>query len=148
MPGKGRRSRFGRPPKMRIVSGDPSGKGFTPVFQPARELGASRGTPVLMSADEYEAYRLTEYLGLSQEDAANRMGISRGTLWRILESAKKKLATMMVEGRALQIMPGDRALLPTGGRCPRCGSELVRDSSGNWRCPRCGPIAVPREMGG
>ncbi len=59
-----------------------------------------------MTADEYEAYRLTEYLGLSQEEAAQKMGISRGTLWRILESAKKKLARMMVERRKLQVSGG------------------------------------------
>lgn len=60
-----------------------------------------------MSADEYEAYRLTEYEGLSQEEAAGRMGISRGTLWRILQSAKKKLAKMIVEGQKLQIIGGN-----------------------------------------
>jgi len=59
-----------------------------------------------MTADEYEAYRLTEYEGLSQEEAAMKMGISRGTLWRILESAKKKLAQMIVEGHQLQISGG------------------------------------------
>ena len=133
---------------MRIVSSDLSCRGFMPIFQAPPIPGPMRGPAVVMTADEYEAYRLTEYEGLSQEEAADRMGISRGTLWRVLESAKKKLATMMVEGRPLQIMRGDRAVLPTGGHCPRCGSELVRDSSGNWICPRCGPIVAAKRGGG
>jgi predicted DNA-binding protein (UPF0251 family) len=98
-----RRRRFGRPPKHRVLSEEPGVKEFSPNFADDR----SRSSDIIqMSADEYEAYRLTEYLGLNQNEAAKRMGISRGTLWRILESAKKKLAKMMVEGHQLQVAGG------------------------------------------
>jgi predicted DNA-binding protein (UPF0251 family) len=30
--------------------------------------------------------------GLSQEEAGERMGVSRGTAWRLVQSARKKIA--------------------------------------------------------
>jgi predicted DNA-binding protein (UPF0251 family) len=59
--------------------------------------------PITMTYDELEALRLIYYEGLTQEEASKRMGISRGTVWRCLESARKKVVTMLVEGRELVI---------------------------------------------
>jgi len=61
--------------------------------------------PIIMTPDEYEAYILTYFEGLSQEEAAARMGISRGTLWRSLYSARKKIAEMLATGRPIVIKP-------------------------------------------
>ena len=41
--------------------------------------------------------------GLTQEEAAERMGVSRGTLWRSLNSARKKIADMLATKRPLII---------------------------------------------
>jgi predicted DNA-binding protein (UPF0251 family) len=65
------------------------------------DLPASKGEPIYITYDEFEAFRLVFHEGLLQEEAARRMGISRGTLWRCLENARKKVASMMAEGRAL-----------------------------------------------
>jgi len=59
------------------------------------------GEPIHMSFDEYEALRLTYMEGLNQEDVAKQMKVSRGTVWRCLESARKKVARMIVERRPL-----------------------------------------------
>jgi predicted DNA-binding protein (UPF0251 family) len=59
--------------------------------------------PIALSLDELEAVRLVDYQGLLQEEAARYMGISRGTLWRLLERARRKLVGMIVEGRPLVI---------------------------------------------
>lgn len=59
--------------------------------------------PLVMTTDELEALRLVDYEGLMQEEAALRMGVSRGTVWRCLASARFKLATMLVEARELEI---------------------------------------------
>lgn len=59
--------------------------------------------PIYMTYDEYEAFRLTYIEGLNQEDAAKRMKISRGTVWRCLESAREKVARMLVERRPLVV---------------------------------------------
>ncbi|MEM2907848.1 MAG: DUF134 domain-containing protein [Candidatus Hadarchaeales archaeon] len=76
-------------------------------FEPMSLNGAPipRGEPIYLTFDEFEALRLVFYEGLLQEEAARRMGISRGTLWRCLESARRKLASMLVEGRTLIVAP-------------------------------------------
>jgi len=53
---------------------------------------------------ELEAFRLVDLEGLSQEEAGKRMGVSRGTVWRLLQSARKKTAQALTEGRPLQIV--------------------------------------------
>jgi len=59
-----------------------------------------------MTLDELEAMRLVDLDGLYQEDAGARMGVSRQTLGRILESARRKVAGALVMGRALRIEGG------------------------------------------
>jgi len=41
--------------------------------------------------------------GLSQEEAGERMGVSRGTVWRLLQEARRKTAQALTEGRRIQI---------------------------------------------
>lgn len=71
-----------------------------------------RGVPlsvleeVTLTVDEFEAIRLTDLEELYQADAAEKMNISRQTLGRILESAHKKIADALVNGRALLIKGG------------------------------------------
>jgi predicted DNA-binding protein (UPF0251 family) len=90
----------GRPMKPRWIGVRPE----VGRFYPSERIGGGpRRQPVLMSYDEVEALRLVDYQGLTQEDAAQRMMVSRGTVWRCLDSARRKVATMLVEGRELII---------------------------------------------
>jgi len=41
--------------------------------------------------------------GLSQEQAGTKMGVSRGTIWRLLQSARRKVAQALTEGRPLTV---------------------------------------------
>ncbi len=59
-----------------------------------------------MTEDEWEAVRLTDKEGLYQEQAAERMRVSRQTFWRILESARRKIADALVSGKVLIIEGG------------------------------------------
>jgi predicted DNA-binding protein (UPF0251 family) len=52
---------------------------------------------------EVEALRLVDLEGLSQEEAGKEMGVSRGTVWRLLQSARKKTAQALTEGRTLTV---------------------------------------------
>jgi predicted DNA-binding protein (UPF0251 family) len=61
---------------------------------------------VLMTLDEFEALRLADLEGLYQEKAAARMGVSRPTFSRIVESAHRKIADALVHGKALRIEGG------------------------------------------
>jgi predicted DNA-binding protein (UPF0251 family) len=81
------------PGTMTFVSLTPSG------------VPRARGEPIFMDYDEFEAFHLIYGLNLNQEEAAKRMRISRGTVWRCLESARKKVATMLAERRPLIVTP-------------------------------------------
>ncbi len=59
---------------------------------------------VELYADEVEALRLVDYEGLSQEEAASSMKISRGTVWRLLQSGRKKIVAMVVEHKQLKVI--------------------------------------------
>jgi predicted DNA-binding protein (UPF0251 family) len=52
---------------------------------------------------EVEALRLVDLEGLSQEEAGKEMGVSRGTVWRLLQSARRKVAQALTEGRSLTV---------------------------------------------
>jgi predicted DNA-binding protein (UPF0251 family) len=59
-----------------------------------------------LTVDELEAIRLADLQGLYQEQAAEKMNVSRQTFGRILESAHKKIADALVNGKALLIKGG------------------------------------------
>ncbi|HEK85695.1 MAG TPA: DUF134 domain-containing protein [Candidatus Aminicenantes bacterium] len=61
---------------------------------------------ITLKLDELEAIRLADLDGLYQEEAAEKMGVSRPTFARILESARRKVAEALVKGKGLVIEGG------------------------------------------
>jgi hypothetical protein len=61
--------------------------------------------PIFIEMAELEAFRLVDLEGLSQEEAGRKMGVSRGTIWRLVQSARRKTAQALSEGRPLNIAP-------------------------------------------
>jgi len=59
--------------------------------------------PVILDPAELEAIRLIDLEGFSQEEAGKRMGVSRGTVWRLLKSGRRKVAMALTEGRVIAI---------------------------------------------
>lgn len=98
--GMGRGRGRGRRRKMRFIGLIPEIKHFYPARPP---IGPPQ-PPIFMTYEEFEALRLVDYEGLTQEEAGKRMGVSRGTVWRALSSARKKVVQMLVEGRELIIL--------------------------------------------
>ncbi len=90
----------GRPPRPRRIFVEPSG---VVSFIPLVNGIPSSKEPVYLAPDEYEAYRLVYYMGLSQEEAAKRMSVSRGTLWRLLDSARRKIGIALAEYRPIVV---------------------------------------------
>lgn len=80
------------------------------VFRPAGSCPMQGLADVVLSLDEFEALRLADYEGLYQEAAALRMGISRQTFGRIVESARKKVADALVNGKVLRVEGGNTVL--------------------------------------
>jgi predicted DNA-binding protein (UPF0251 family) len=74
----------------------PQAMGFSP--NPRSNL-----EPIYIDRAELEAFRLVDLEGLSQLEAGQRMGISRGTVWRLLQSVRKKAALALTEGRSIQL---------------------------------------------
>ncbi len=91
---RGRRGRFPKPVRVGIT---PPITGLTP--NPHGDL-----EPIFIDRAELEAFRLVDLEGLSQEEAGQRMGVSRGTVWRLVQNARRKTALALIEGRPLQIV--------------------------------------------
>jgi len=86
--------------------------GKTASFTCSNIYGPLHGTKrerqiILMSVEEYEAVRLIDMEGMTQEECAEQMGVARTTVQRIYTDARKKLATSLVEGYLLKIEGGD-----------------------------------------
>jgi predicted DNA-binding protein (UPF0251 family) len=56
---------------------------------------------ISLSLDELEALKLCDLDDLTQEEAGARMGVSRGTIQRILSVARKKVAMALAKGKAI-----------------------------------------------
>ena len=91
----------GRPRCLRAVKGVPKVDYFKPRGIPLMELEVNS-----LRIEELEAIRLVDLEGLEQEDAANKMGISRRTLARELKSARQKITEALLQGKAIEIKGG------------------------------------------
>ena len=63
-----------------------------------------------MTLDEFETIRLLDREGLTQEQCAGKMGIARTTVTAIYESARRKVAEALVDGKQLLIRGGNYRL--------------------------------------
>jgi predicted DNA-binding protein (UPF0251 family) len=106
-----------KPKKERKVESPPRVVYFKPQGIPMVQL-----SQVVLQVDEYEALRLVDREKLDQEQAAQRMGVSRATCARILESARGKIAEALVEGKAIRIEGGSFVLGANRFRCLDCGT--------------------------
>jgi len=90
----------GRPKKYRIVHEDPKITQFSPRGRPGRP------DEVNLTMDEYEAIRLTDYMGFDQKEAAKSMRISQQTFSRVLNKARKNIANALIRGTSIKIQGG------------------------------------------
>ncbi|MCD6547561.1 MAG: DUF134 domain-containing protein [Nanoarchaeota archaeon] len=74
-------------------------------FKPAG-MPLSRLEEVILSVEEFEAIRLKDLEDMDQTKAAEKMNVSQPTFNRILNSARKKIADALVNGKAIRIEGG------------------------------------------
>ncbi len=91
----------GRPPKPRWLSLPHTPTVFVPF--PLDEAGEAPPDSLVLTPDEVEALRLVYLEGKRQGEAAELMRISRGTLWRLLESGRRKLVEAIVNRRPIYV---------------------------------------------
>lgn len=84
--------------KLRNILFNPAVDCFKPCGMPLKKLET-----VTLEADELEAVRLIDFEGLYQQDAADKMNISRTTFARTVDSARKKTADAILHGKGLII---------------------------------------------
>ena len=118
-----------RPVRCRRIERMPVYRSFSPDDAAAEES-------VRMTVDEFEALRLLDDEGLTQEACAARMRIARTTVTAIYDSARKKVADALVHGKRLLITGGCCAFEPV-----EIHQEIMEKGSGTMR------IAVTYENG-
>jgi predicted DNA-binding protein (UPF0251 family)/predicted Fe-Mo cluster-binding NifX family protein len=91
-----------RPSKCRFIENEVQEKAFARV-----EIDTLIDSEFIeLGRDELEALKLTDYDALSHADAAERMGVSRATLGRIVEKARKKLIEAVLFDKTLAVGGG------------------------------------------
>jgi len=133
-----------RPTKCRAVCFYPTATDFIPTEgDPVRP-------PVILRVDEYEMIRLIDHEGLSQEACAARMGVARTTVQQVYTDARKKLASVLVEGLPLRIEGGVYRLCDGNASwrdCGHCFKRTVRENFDLKKGEQTMRIAVTYENG-
>ena len=108
--------RRGRPRVRRMITGSPESR----CYQPRCSIGES---PAMISLlpEEIELVRLIDIEGLEQEEAAQKLGVSRKTAWRDLQEVRRKIADALVNGKGIEITG---CPIAARGQCPcKCKSD-------------------------
>lgn len=104
-----------RPRKCRKVCHMPKVCNFVPVGQDENQA------TVVLTVDEFEAIRLIDEQGFSQEECSSYMQVARTTAQAIYNTARAKIATALVEGMPLRIEGGDYHLCEGKEDVCHCG---------------------------
>jgi uncharacterized protein len=82
--------------KPRFCGCQLKGKAFKPTGIPMTDI-----EKIILYDDELEALKLCDLDGVTQNEAGKRMGISRGTIQRLLSSAREKVAMALSQCKAI-----------------------------------------------
>jgi predicted DNA-binding protein (UPF0251 family) len=89
-----------------------------------------------LKIEEVEAIRLKDILSLHQSECAKRMNVSRQTFQNILESARVKIATALVNGKNITIDGGHYNYSDYVMKCSDCNHEY-KTIDKEQSCPKC-----------
>jgi predicted DNA-binding protein (UPF0251 family) len=87
-----------RPKKTRFCRRYRADRVYKPQGIPMRDIAT-----VTLSLDEFEALRLCDVENLDQEQAGMEMGVSRGTIQRLLYTSREKLVQAIMDNNAILI---------------------------------------------
>lgn len=103
-----------RPIKFRRVCCLPENKEFGPLNNSFKQDDL-----IILLVDEFEAVRLIDLEGFTQEECSDQMGVARTTVQGIYISARKKLADALINGKKL-LVEGGQYKVCDGNKKP-CG---------------------------
>lgn len=124
-----------RPFRYRLIRCRPQANYFKPTGIPIDNL-----EEINLTLDELEAIRLADLEGLYQEEAAVKMNISRQTFGNIIDAAHKKIADVLLNGKALKIEGGVYKMVGMKKfRCYACNHiwEIPYGTGRPQECPQC-----------
>ncbi len=87
-----------RPRKLRCCRRYDADRVYKPQGIPLGDLATT-----VLTLDQFEALRLCDAEGLEQEAAGERLGVSRGTVQRLLYTARKQLIEAILNNQAVVI---------------------------------------------
>ena len=119
-----------RPKKERVVVAPPLFNRFKPAG-----IRGSVLQRLELTIDEFEAIRLADYLGYNHLEASKIMKISRSTFSRLVDSARRKVAEFIIEGKELFIEGGSFRFARRLVKCVDCGQ--IYDIDEHRGCPNC-----------
>lgn len=110
-----------RPKRCRRICGYPDYWSFVPE-------GVAEAETVAFALDEYETIRLIDYEGLTQEECASQMAVSRATVAAVYEKARFKLADAIVNGKRIRITGGSYRIdsIPASAEISEKGEKIMR----------------------
>jgi predicted DNA-binding protein (UPF0251 family) len=127
-----------RPTKCRRVDFFPENSYFVPIGKPKCKL-----EEIVLKVEELEAMRLKDIEELNQEECAERMQVSRQTFQNIIDSARKKIAIALTEGKAINITGGNYTTKLCKFKCMDCeGIYEINYEQDKTTCPICGSEKV------
>lgn len=120
-----------RPKRERRIARPPLMMGYKPFGIPRKVL-----SELYLHFDEFEALRLLDYKGMTQEEAAKEMNVSRPTLTRIYDQARKTIAQAFVEGKMILIEGGKVEFKGDWYRCKQC-HRVIQGLENQVFCKDC-----------
>lgn len=125
-----------RPIKKRFVCHRITYNDFGPLADAAKDV-----KKIVLKADQLEAMRLADLEGMSQNDAAEMMNVSRQTFGRIIEEARKTVTFALINGYKLSLdYDANTEVCSRTVKCSDCGyqwSQAFAQKSDKEECPAC-----------
>lgn len=123
-----------------LVEQEPNFRKFVPD-------GQTNAINIILLVEELEALRLKDLDGMDQVTCAIEMGVSRATFQRILQSARKKMVTSLVNGQTIIIKGGSYMVKQRKFECSDCKhiwevEPCVEGGKHGYEipCPQCGSM--------
>lgn len=126
-----------RPKKWRKIEFVPTFEFFKPAGIPKNKMQM-----INLKIEELEAMRLKDIEGFNQAECAEKMAISRQTFQLIIESARKKVALALTEGKGIHISGGNYTYNICEYVCLECKHVFSVNYEGESVCPECGSLEI------